>query len=369
MRRSRRSMGAGKLKGIRRVRQDGKVYRYHRATGIRLPDGMPETHTDFIMAYAAAEEQNASGKPKPKRGAAPAAGTLAFAWWTFCKSDDFLDLSSGYRENLHRHGDAMTKIGGHVPVVQIREKHINADMAGLRRNAKRMRLKTWRALMAFLKTDGQIENNPASRVDMPRPGKAEKHKIWNPDHVKAFRNRWPMATQQRLAMELMLFVGCRICDAVRLGPGMVDKDEGWLRFTQKKTKGDVEIPLNRTLPDFADHETHAQLVYAMDARAAKHMTWLVTAYGSARSEKAASNWFSKACRDAGLKGVNRRTAHGLRGTCATRLAERGASTHQIGAWTGHESLSEIEDYTKAAARRALLSGNKADTKIVQVSKS
>lgn len=99
------------------------------------------------------------------------------------------------------------------------------------------------------------------------------------------------------------------------------------------------------------------------------MTWLVTAYGSARSEKAASNWFSKAYREAGLKDEDRRTEHDLRVTCATRMAELGASTHQLGAWTGHESLSEIEDYTKAAAKKALLTQNKMGTEIVQATKS
>ena len=51
-------------------------------------------------------------------------------------------------------------------------------------------------------------------------------------------------------------------------------------------------------------------------------------------------------------------AHGLRGTCATRLAHDGATPHQIMAWTGHKSLSQVQRYTRAAnqlhlARKAI----------------
>ena len=43
---------------------------------------------------------------------------------------------------------------------------------------------------------------------------------------------------------------------------------------------------------------------------------------------------------------------------ATRahLAEIGASAHQIGAWTGHASLSEVSHYTRAADKKVILLG-------------
>ena len=50
------------------------------------------------------------------------------------------------------------------------------------------------------------------------------------------------------------------------------------------------------------------------------------------------------------------TAHGLRKARAARLAEIGASAHQVGAWTGHESLSEVSHYTRAADKKSILGG-------------
>ena len=45
--------------------------------------------------------------------------------------------------------------------------------------------------------------------------------------------------------------------------------------------------------------------------------------------------------------------HGLRKATLRRLAERGASAKQIAAVSGHETLREIERYTRAADQAAL----------------
>jgi hypothetical protein len=38
------------------------------------------------------------------------------------------------------------------------------------------------------------------------------------------------------------------------------------------------------------------------------------------------------------------------------MAENGATVHQIAAWTGHKSLSEVESYSRSADRRRILMG-------------
>jgi len=147
---------------------------------------------------------------------------------------------------------------------------------------------------------------------------------------------------------------------------MVDAG-GWLHYVQSKTDGPVWVPFDRPLPDFVDPTDLAELKRAIEAQPQSHMVWMVTAHGRPRSKKAASQWFSEAAREAGIKGG--KSAHGLRVTRAISLAEAGASTHQIGAWTGHESLKEIEHYSRQANRKKLLSGSEAGTKIVQGFKS
>ena len=203
---------------------------------------------------------------------------------------------------------------------------------------------------------------------MPKAAKSQRHARWTCDDIETFRKHWPVGAAQRLSFELMLFTGMRLSDAVRAGPGWVDRDR-WLAFKQKKTGGDVLIPFERDLPDIADIEAHQYLQACLAALSSRHLTWMTTKCGAARSEKAASNWFSHACRAAGLKNAQRRTAHGLRDTCCALLAESGATAHQIMTWSGHESLSEVERYTKDVRKKVMLSANANRTQIVQVQNS
>jgi site-specific recombinase XerD len=47
------------------------------------------------------------------------------------------------------------------------------------------------------------------------------------------------------------------------------------------------------------------------------------------------------------------SAHGLRKATPTQMAEHGATAHELMAITGHQSLDEVERYTRAAQRRKL----------------
>lgn len=134
---------------------------------------------------------------------------------------------------------------------------------------------------------------------------------------------------------------------------MVGRD-GILAFRQQKTGGHAYVPWSCPLPDYAmGLDADRQLMHAALACLAGHMTFLPTRTGRPRSVKAISNDVSADARAAGL--VNR-SAHGLRKSRAIALAEAGATAHQIGAWTGHESLAEITHYTRAVDRRRAVMG-------------
>ncbi len=344
------------MKGLRRVRQDGKLYVYHRATGIRMPD-LPENHLDFLDAYREAERSRTN--PKPRGKGKP--GTMLAVWHAYCTSDAFAILSVSYQGVRRRDGHKLIETGGAVPIRSIKPGHIQNDLAALTPHQARERRKTWRAIMAFAMARGLIQVDPSADVKTAAPPKPRQHEPWTQSDVEAFRSRWTIGSAQRLAFELIHWAGCRISDAVRLGPGHVSAD-GWLEYRQQKTAGHVAIPFDRPLPEFANPADLAHLHASIAALGTRHMTWLATATGRSRSEKAASQWFSAAARTAGLKG---RTAHGLRVTRAILLAESGASTHQIGAWTGHESLKEIAHYSHQADKKRILDGPKTERKIVQ----
>jgi integrase len=89
----------------------------------------------------------------------------------------------------------------------------------------------------------------------------------------------------------------------------------------------------------------------------QHLTYLVTEAGAPFSAAGFGNWFREQCDDAGLSDLS---AHGLRKAGATRLAEAGATDHEIMAWGGWKTLKEVQRYTAAANRKhlALQAANK-----------
>ncbi len=191
--------------------------------------------------------------------------------------------------------------------------------------------------------------------------KSDGHIPWSTEEVEAFRAFWPIGTMERLALELIYWTGARVSDAIRLGEGNVDR-EGWLTFRQAKTGGEVFIPFRRELPEFAERYAPdlAALHRAIETRDERHMTFLYTRQGASRSAKSISQWFAAKARKAGIA---ERSAHGLRKSRAIALVEAGGGSPQVGAWTGHESLREIERYIRKFNRRKALTRANAEPKV------
>ncbi|MEI4470961.1 tyrosine-type recombinase/integrase [Frigidibacter sp. MR17.24] len=348
-----------RLKHIKTIRKpSGLVLRYLAVPGkklVRLPDS-PLDSPEFLDAYARAMRD---AKPAQK-GRPVASGSIAAAIIAYQKSDAFLALSKATRDDRRRILSKIADLWGETRLADLRPDHVEGDLSVLAPFASNNRLKAWRGLTKWCKAKGLCQLDAGLNAERRTMPKTDGHVVWTAADVEAFRRHWAIETAQRLAMELIYWTAARSSDAVRLGPGMVDY-KGWLVFRQQKTGGEVAVPFDRALPPFAADSAHDldRLKACIDA-APRHMTWIITERGAARSVKAFSQWFAAAARKAG---VSEKTAHGLRKARATYLAEAGATTHQIAAWTGHDTLSEVERYSKAAERRRLLSGPEEEQKL------
>lgn len=78
--------------------------------------------------------------------------------------------------------------------------------------------------------------------------------------------------------------------------------------------------------------------------------FLATMKGKERSPGGLGNLMQKWTKDANLPECS---AHGLRKACARRVAEAGATAHQIGAVTGHKTLALVQRHTEAAGREQM----------------
>ena len=90
-----------------------------------------------------------------------------------------------------------------------------------------------------------------------------------------------------------------------------------------------------------------------------HLTLLTTERGKSYGANAFSEMFRKWCDAGGLP--QHCVFHGLRKAACTRLADAGASVHEIAAISGHQTLKEIARYTKAADQARLALGRIANT--------
>lgn len=342
-----------RLTNIQTVRdRNGKPRRYLRVKGqklVPLPD-LPLDHPDFLAAWSAAMKA-AKGRP-----ARPAPGSIAALCGAFLRSPAFRAHSTSYQAILRRHVMAIEAKAGEAQARHLAARHIAADLAALTGGAAQSRFKAWRALSVHGLDAGILKADPTEGVKRPKPARTDGHAPWTAAEIEAFRARWPIGTVQRAIVELLYWTGARISDAVRLGRGMVDR-EGVLRFRQVKTGGDAFVPWTCPLPDYAGGMEHDRaMMHAALQACAGHMTFLATKDGRTRSAKAIGGDVAKSARAAKVA----KSAHGLRKTRAATLAEAGASAHQIGAWTGHESLSEVAHYTRSADRKRAVMGTNED---------
>lgn len=195
-------------------------------------------------------------------------------------------------------------------------------------------LRILRKLMAFAVARRWRDDDPTKDIKRLRYHSDGFH-TWSEAEIERFEARWRVGTRERLAFDLLLYTGQRSGDVRQMTVGQVA--DGFIFVRQSKTNERLEIPI------------HSALARSLKACASDHLLLLPTQYGEGFTAKGFGNWFSKAARSAGLSEC---TAHGLRKAAARRLAEAGATVHQIMAITGHRSLKEVERYTRAADQKA-----------------
>ncbi|MCL4068180.1 site-specific integrase [Pseudomonas sp. GX19020] len=333
-----------KLPRVQRIRRGDKVLCYHRPTGTRLPD-LPETHPEFIAAWARAEATVPDYAPKLDKG------SVAMMVRNVRASKRWKGLSTTYKVSLRFHLERIEGAHGSLPVKGLREKHIAADLATLDPNPANASLKCWRLIFAQAKVDNVIETDPSLGIKKAQT-KSPGHAAWSQHDVDRFREHWRPGTRQRAAFELLAWTGARVSDAATMCRSHIASD-GLLSFRQQKTGGLAHVPWTSPLPAWARAwETEREEVRAI-VMATAGFTLLETSLGKSRTVKGLSNFITAAAVAAGVTG---KTPHGLRKYRLSAIAESGGSAHAIMAWGGHASLAEAEAYTRAASRKAVVIG-------------
>jgi integrase len=331
------------------IDRHGKRRIYFRRPGFKqipLP-GLPGS-AEFMEAYQAAlagdVAQRNIGSTRTKLGSINA---LVVAYY---RSAEFMhELGAETQRARRRLIEKFRAEHGDKPVALLQREHIQKMSAAiLKPHAKRNWFKAIRGLMLYSVSIGMRPDDPTEGIKNVKLRKSEGHHTWTDDEIRQYRAHWPLGTQQRLAMELALETTSRRADVTRIGP----QHERNGKLDLRHTKNNVEafIPVTDALRA------------AIDACPTRHLTFLHTKAGTPRSPKALGGDFRMWCDAAGLP--KRCTIHGLRKGGARRLAEAGATAHEIMSITGHKTLSEVERYTKGANRERM-----AETAIKKLSQS
>ena len=326
------------------IDRHGKPRFYFRRPGFesRTLHGLPYS-AEFMSDYEAAS----AGQPLLVGATRARPGTMRALALSYFTSPEFrtlrLSTQRAYRGTIERlcveHGDKRA--------ADLRREHVVRLMAARAEqpgaaNGLRMAL---RVMMKHAIDIGLRADDPTREVKAVRI-RTDGHHSWTDDEIAQFEQCHPVGSRARLAMALLLYTGQRRGDVIRMGAQHIRN--GALYVKQEKTGAELIIPV------------HPALTAIIAAAPRDHLTFVTTRLGGPFEGSAFSRWFREQCDQAGLPHCS---AHGLRKAAARRLAEAGCTAHEIGAITGHASLTELVRYTKAADQRRLAEAAKTRTSI------
>jgi len=314
----------------------GKVRLYYRiGKGVRTPLRSPEGSPEFWEDYQDAANGIVHTKVKYQRAEAGTLRWLVESYYTSAAFKGLQDCTKAARRGILEH---FCENHGTKRYAHLQSKHIRKIRDGMadRPEAANGLLKALRQVFKHALEYDFVDVNPGTQISNLKPNNKNGFHAWSIEEVEQFKAAHPIGTKPRVAMSLLLYTGQRRSDVVTMGRQHVR--DGWMDVTQQKTGKKLSIPVLD------------ELKAVLDAGPTGDLTYLVTQYDKPFTSNGFGNWFRRQCDAAGLPQCS---AHGLRKAAASGLAEKGCSTHEIMSITGHDSLQEVQRYTKAAEQKQL----------------
>jgi integrase len=327
-----------------RDRKNSRLRFYFRRRGQKKAIPLPGLlgSEEFMTAYAAALASQPDTSDIGADRTLP--GTINALVVDYYRSDEWQNqLGEDTRKTRRRIIERFRAKHGNKRVALLRREHVLKLLAEMGKpSAKRHWLKAIRGLLRFaVPTMLRIDlTEGIASIKLP---KSKGHHTWADDEIAQYRAYWPLGTQQRLVMEFALETLSRRGEVVRLGPQHVKN--GRIRIERTHGSEDVDIPVT------------PELQAACDAMPKSHLTYIVTAQGKPRSKYGLGNDFAKWVTEADLP--KRCRLHGLKKGGMRRRAEAGNTTHELMAFSGHRTLTEVQRYTTAADKKRLADSGQA----------
>jgi integrase/recombinase XerD len=229
-------------------------------------------------------------------------------------------------------------------VIQMRKK-------GLGATTRARHLVTIRGFYDFLYGSGQIRQNPAKLVDLPKQG-LKLPSVLNVDQIdrllSAPDGEKPTGQRDAAMLELIYAAGLRVSELINLQMTNINVEAGFVRILGKGSKERI-VPIGRKALDcinlYVKNGRRSQLKkhtsrYLFVARAGRPMT---------------RQGFWKLLKRYALKaGISQRvTPHSMRHSFASHLLEGGADLRAVQVMLGHVDIATTQIYTHVARSRLI----------------
>lgn len=319
---------------LRSRKRRGRWFHYYRREGREVSlgvHGLPPEDPRVLAAYVAEHARWAEHRQAEPR---PAAGSVAGLIALFEASPEFAALAPLTRKQraaIHRRYRAAYGADEAAAVAPV---DIEDEMAGRSPWMALGELKALRALFRWAVKRRLLPRDPTAGVTLARP-KTLGFPTLGADEIGRFQQRWPKGTRERLVFDLAILTGAARVDLCRLSRANVRGRV--LTYRRSKTGVEAYVPVTAALRAVIDSAP------AIPA-------FILTNAGRPFSPAGLGNFFAEAGVAAGVEG----RLHGLRKAFCVYWAEQGKSTHEIAAMAGHVSLAEVERYTRAADRAAMI---------------
>jgi len=308
---------------------------FRKMQGPRIPLRGPLGSPAFWEDYTNAVNGVTKVKPTYKRAQPESMRWLVEQYY---QSSAYKEISAGYRRTRRGILDNFCEEHGQKRYTQLRPRHIRKfrDAMMDRPGSANNLLKALRQVFKYAVNYDYMDSNPVAEVERLKTKNKDGFHAWTLDEIEQFESTHPIGTKARLAFAFLLYTGQRRSDIVKMGRQHVK--DGWMTVVQQKTGKRIEIPVLNKLQQ------------VIDASETGDLTYLVTEYGKPFTSNGFGNWFRKKCNEAGLPQCS---AHGVRKAAASHLADIGCTVHEIMSITGHDTVTEVQRYTKAAHQKQL----------------
>jgi integrase len=322
------------LRYVQRYRDcRGKVRHYLRRRGkpnVPLP-GLPGS-PEFMAAYESAISSDGHAPPAVRHKE----GTVGYLVERFYRSSSFTNRAPSTQKAYRLILDKFAQKDGHR-LVRDMPKAVAAsiieEIGATRPGMANLTAATLKRLFTYAVKLEMRSDNPFIGIEAYDGG---EHRAWTDREIAAYEAKWPIGTRQRLAFDLLLFTGQRVGDVAAMR--RADIMSGAIPVRQEKTGAVLSLPV------------HPHLLRSLQACVADGPAPLNT-IGRPMTKRSIAAIVARAARSAGLPRDCK--THGLRKAALTRLAQHGATTHEIKAVGGHKSLREVEHYTAAVDQSRL----------------